>query len=123
LDHEKLEVDRAALAFLDWLEPMLPELPKSLSAVDPLDRASTSMPLPIAAGNGTFTGADRGRCFDLARGSALASAAAWDVRVAKQRCAQEDVAADKDRWGSIVSMRVGLIRSNSDYRLHEGNLE
>jgi hypothetical protein len=30
-EHEKLEVCRAALAFLDWLEPMLPELPKSLS--------------------------------------------------------------------------------------------
>jgi hypothetical protein len=67
LDRETLAVYRAALAFLDWLESMLPELPKSLSVVDPLDRANTSIPLPIAEGNGTFTGADRGRCRSTTR--------------------------------------------------------
>ena len=122
-DHEKLEVYRAALAFLDWLEPVLQKLPKSLSVVDQLDRASTSIPLNIAEGNGKFTGADRCRFLDIARGSALESAAALDVLVAKKRCAQEEVATGKDRLWSIVSMLVGLIRSNSDYRLHEGSLE
>jgi four helix bundle protein len=122
-DHEKLEVYRAALAFLDWLEPVLQQLPKSLSVVDQLDRASTSIPLNIAEGNGKFTGADRCRFFDTARGSALEAAAALDVLVAKKRCAQEEVAAGKDRLWSIVSMLVGLIRSNSDSRLHEGNRE
>jgi hypothetical protein len=51
--------------------------------------------------------------------------AALDVLVAKKRCVQEEVAAGKDRLWSIVSMLVGLIRSNSGYRLQEGegNLE
>jgi four helix bundle protein len=111
------------LAFLDWLEPLLKKFPKSLPVVDQLDRASTSIPLNIAEGNGKFTAADRCRFFDMARGSALESAAALDVLVAKKRCAQEEVAAGKDRLWSIVSMLVGLIRSNSDYRRHEGNLE
>jgi four helix bundle protein len=119
-DHEKLEVYRAALAFLVWLEPVLQRLPKSLAVVDQLDRSSTSIPLNIAEGNGKFTKADRCRFFDIAGGSALESAAALDVLVAKQRCVQEEVAAGKDRLWSIVSMLVGLIRSNSDYRLHEG---
>jgi four helix bundle protein len=122
-DHEKLEVYRAALAFLVWLEPVLQKLPRSLSVVDQLDRASTSIPLNIAEGNGKFTGADRCRFFDMARGSALESAAALDVLVAKQRCSLEEVAPGKDRLWSIVSMLVGLIKANSDYRLHEGNLQ
>lgn len=122
-DHERLEVYQAALSFLDWLEPVLQKLPKSLSVVDQLDRASTSIPLNIAEGNGKFTSADRCRFFDIARGSALESAAALDVLVAKKRCTQEEVAAGKDCLWSIVSILVGLIRSNSDYRLHEGGLE
>ncbi|MCP5517210.1 MAG: four helix bundle protein [Verrucomicrobiales bacterium] len=122
-DHEKLEVYRASLAFVEWLKPVLQKLPKSLSVSNQLDRASTSIPLNIAEGNGKFTGADRCRFFDIARGSALESAAALDVLVAKQRCAQEEVAVGKERLRGIVSMLVGLIRSNSDYRLHEGASE
>jgi hypothetical protein len=35
----------------------------------------------------------------------------------------EEVQPGKDRLWSIVSMLVGLIKANSDYRLHEGNPE
>ena len=122
-DHEKLEVCQASLAFIAWLEPILQKLPKSLSVTDQLDRASTSIPLNLAEGNGKFTGADRCRYFDNARGSALESAAALDVLVAKGRCAGEEVLPGKDRLWSIVSMLVGLIKANSDYRLHEENPE
>ena len=51
-DHEKLEVYQAGLALIVWLEPILQKLPKSLSVIDQLDRASTSIPLNIAEGNG-----------------------------------------------------------------------
>jgi four helix bundle protein len=47
-DHERLEVYQAALSFIEWLEPLLQKLPKSLSVTDQLDRASTSIPLNIA---------------------------------------------------------------------------
>jgi four helix bundle protein len=120
LDHEKLQVYQASLSFIAWLEPLLQRLPKSLSVADQLDRASTSIPLNIAEGNGKFTGPDRCRYFDNARGSALECAAALDVLVAKGKCASEEIAAGKDRLVSIVSQLVGLIRANSGYRLHEG---
>ena len=81
-DHERLEVYQASLSFIGWLEPVLQKLPKSLPVTDQLDRASTSIPLNIAEGNGKFTGADRCRFFDIARGSALESAAALDVLLA-----------------------------------------
>jgi four helix bundle protein len=119
-DHEKLEVYQAALAFISWLEPILQEQPKFLAVTGQLDRASTSIPLNLAEGNGKFTGPDRCRFFDNARGSALECAAALDVLVAKGRCAQEEVLSGKDRLRSIVSMLVGLIKANSDYRLHDG---
>jgi hypothetical protein len=50
----------------------------------------------------------------------LESAAALDVLVAKGRSSGEEVLAGKDRLWSIVSMLVGLIKANSDYRLHDG---
>ena len=120
-DHERLEVYRASLAFLVWLEPVVQKLPKSLAVVDQLDRASTSIPLNIAEGNGKFTGADRCRFFDNARGSALECAAALDVLYSKGRCSEEEILPGKDRLWSVVSMLVALIKANSDYRLHEGN--
>ena len=120
-DHEKLEVYQASLSFIAWLEPVLPKIAKSLSVRDQLDRASTSIPLNIAEGNGKFTGDDRCRFFDIARGSALESAAALAVLVAKGCCAGEEIRPGKDRLWSIVSMLVGLIKANSDYRLHDAS--
>ena len=70
-DHQKLEIYQGSLFFIAWLEPILRKLPKSLAVADQLDRARTSVPLNIAEGNGKFTGPDRCRYFDNARGSAL----------------------------------------------------
>ncbi len=120
LDHEKLEVYQACLAFIDWLNPLLRRMPKGLAVFDQLDRASTSIPLNIAEGNGKFTKPDRCRYFDHARGSALECAAALDVLVAKGLGTEQEIQPGKERLWRIVSMLVGLIRSNSDYRLHEG---
>ncbi len=84
-----------------------------------MDRASTSLALNLAEGNGKFTKPDRCRFFDISRGSALECAAALDVLVAKAKFAPEEVMPGKERLRGIVSMLVGLIRANSDYRLHE----
>ncbi len=119
-DHEKLEVYQAAIEHLRWIEPFLQALPRSLSVADQLDRASTSIPLNIAEGNGKFTEADRCRFFDIARGSALECAAALDVLAAKGRWSAENLEPGKERLFRIVSMLVGLIRANSGYRMHEG---
>jgi four helix bundle protein len=120
-DHEKLEVYRESLAFVAWLEPLLQKLPKSIAVQDQLDRASTSIALNLAEGNGKFTSPDRCRFFDMARGSALECAAALDVLSAKGRLEMTLVNSGKERLRRIVSMLVGLIKANSDYRLHEGD--
>jgi len=119
-DHERLEVYQASLQFITWLEPFLEKLPKSLAVRDQLDRASSSIPLNLAEGNGKFTKPDRCRFFDNARGSAFECAAGLDVLVAKRKFCVEEMTPGKERLRGIVSMTVGLIRATSDYRLHEG---
>lgn len=122
-DHEKLDVYRESLSFIAWLEPLLEALPKRLAVRDQLDRASTSIVLNLAEGNGKFTGPDRCKFFDISRGSALESASCLDVLVAKKRVELKDILQGKRSLRKVVSMLVGLIRSNSDYRLHDGPAE
>jgi four helix bundle protein len=116
-DHEKLTVYQDAIRFVAWADELLEILPKSLAAHGQLDRASTSIPLNIAEGNGKYTAPDRCRFFDIARGSALECAACLDVLVAKKRVAQAE--QGKAMLKCIVSMLVGLIRSTSAERVHE----
>ena len=118
-DHEKLHVYQASLAFIRWVTPILEKLPKGLAVWNQLDRASTSPPLNIAEGNGKFTAPARCKYFDIARGSALESAAALDVLVAKGQLAEQEIVPGKEILQSVVSMLVGLIRSNSADRLYE----
>jgi four helix bundle protein len=120
-DHEKPQVCQESLAFVAWLEPKMQKLAKTIAVRDQLDRASTSMVLNLAEGNGKFTLPDGCRFFDIARGSALECAAALDVLVAKGRCESDEIIPAKERLRGIVSMLVGLIKANSDYRLHEGD--
>jgi four helix bundle protein len=122
-DHEKLRVYQRAISFIVWCEPLFEKLPKTLSAVGQLDRASTSIPLNIAEGNGKFTAADRCQYFDIARGSALECAACLDVLVAKRRLCAEECLAGKQSLADVVSMLVGLIKSTSDSRLFEDSPE
>jgi four helix bundle protein len=119
LDHEKLGVYQKALEFITWTVPLLDNLPAGASVRNQLDRASTSIPLNIAEGNGKFTSADRCRFFDIARGSALESAACLDVMVAKGFMEKADVQPGKDILVQVVSMLFGLIRANSDVRVFE----
>ena len=118
-DHEKLTVYQRALTFIAWAETILESQPKTLSVRDQLDRASTSIPLNIAEGNGKFTSADRCKFFDTARGSALECAACLDVFVAKQRLQAEAIAEGKALLLEIVSMLVGLIKSQDSTRVFE----
>jgi four helix bundle protein len=120
-DHEKLDVYQESLAFVAWLEPILRKLPKTIAVRDQLDRAGSSIVLNLAEGNGKFTPADRCRFFDIARGSALECAAALDVLVAKGCYDFAAVEPGKQKLRRIVSMLVGLIKANSDYRLHDGD--
>jgi len=116
-DHEKLDVYQDAIGFVSWVDELLEGIPKSLAVYNQLDRATTSIALNIAEGNGKHTAADRCRFFDIARGSALECAACLDVSVAKKRIESAD--AGKAILVRIVSMLVGLIRSTSGSRVYE----
>jgi len=118
-DHEKLEVYQESLRFAAWSEDLLERLPKSAAVRDQLDRARTSIVLNIPEGNGKFTAPDRCRYFDNARGSALECAGCLDLIFIKKLLSEEDLDHGKTRLKSIVSMLVGLLRSNSPDRLHE----
>jgi len=115
-DHEKLNVYRNAIQFVVWSSELLESIPKSIAVYNQLDRASTSVPLNIAEGNGKHTPADRCRYFDIARGSALECAACLDVLVAKGTVSEELAGSGKKMLLDIVSMVVGLIRANSEQR-------
>ncbi len=115
-DHEKLCVYQQSIRFVAWVTDLLESIPKSIAAHDQLDRASTSVPLNIAEGNGKFTPKDRCKYFDTARGSALECAACLDVLHAKKKIDSETANIGKAFLIEVVSMLVGLIRSNSPDR-------
>jgi four helix bundle protein len=120
-DHEKLEVYREAIAFVAWLSVILESAVRVGDVKDQLDRASTSIPLNIAEGNGKYTPKDRCRYFDTAHGSALECAAGLDVLVAKAKLTPEQIRPGKEHLQRIVRMLIGLIKRNSTREYDKGN--
>jgi four helix bundle protein len=120
-DHEKLDVYRNSIAFCAWVGDFLPSITAKTSAKDQLDRASTSIPLNIAEGNGKFSVKDRARFLEMARGSALECAACLDVLVARKLTTSEQVAGAKTDLAAIVRMMIGLLKRFSERAdvLHE----
>jgi four helix bundle protein len=113
-DHEKLDVYREAIAFCAWTGDLLNSISAKAAAKDQLDRASTSIPLNIAEGNGKFSVKDRARFLEIARGSALESAAALDVLVARKLAAPEKIEGAKENLVRIVQMLMGMLRRFSE---------
>ena len=113
-DHEKLDVYREAISFCAWVGDLLNEIAAKAAAKDQLDRASTSIPLNIAEGNGKFSGKDRARFLEIARGSALECAACLDVLVARKLATPEQIENAKEKLARIVQMLMGMLRLFSD---------
>jgi four helix bundle protein len=118
-DHEGLEVYREAIAFIAWLSALLEGRLRTGDVKDQLDRASTSIPLNIAEGNGKYALKDRCRFFDIAHGSALECAAGLDVLLAKGKVTPEEVRPGKEHLQRIVRMLMGLIKRNSTRDYHK----
>jgi four helix bundle protein len=108
-DHEKLKVYQDALRFIEWVTPLLERLPGKVAAKDQLDRASTSVVLNIAEGNGKRSHPDRCRYFDSARGSGVECAACLDVLRVKGLVSPEETVIGKTILVEVVSMTAGLI--------------
>jgi four helix bundle protein len=113
-DHEKLDVYQEAIAFCGWVGEFLTAISPKAAAKDQLDRASTSIPLNIAEGNGKFSFRDRSRFFEMARGSALECAACLDVLLVRKLASEKQIVPAKERLVRIVQMLVGLLRKFSE---------
>lgn len=120
-DHEKLKVYQLALKFNELAYNVCRRIPKS-DIRDQLDRASNSIVLNIAEGNGKYSKKDRCRYFDISMGSTLESAACLDILFVKKIITEEERYRGKEILNDIVAMLIGLIKSNSD-RVYEDGFE
>jgi four helix bundle protein len=109
-DHEKLDVYQQSIAFRGWVGDLLSEITSKAAAKDQLDRASTSLPLNIAEGNGKFSDSDRSRFLEIARGSALECAVCLDVLVVRKLIAAERIISAKEQLVRIVNMLMGMLK-------------
>ena len=105
LGHERLDVYRLSIGYVAWVYAKA----KGLNGVhrparDQWLRASQSMPLNIAEGNGKTADADRRRYFEIARGSALECAAIQDVLVVGQALDKTESRSRKDELDRMAAM-------------------
>lgn len=122
--HENLKVYQRGVAFCGWCTAIVEGLPSRVAARDQLDRASTSIVLNIAEGNGKRSYRDRSRYFDIARGSALECAACLDVLVSRGLIQTDLAVQGKEQLFEIVSMVSGLLaRYSGDGRVDEEQTE
>jgi four helix bundle protein len=119
-DHEKFEVYRETIAFIAWLSAILENAVRVGDVKDQLDRASASIALNIAEGNGKYSPKDRCRFFDTAHGSALECAAGLDILVAKGKVTTDQIVPGKERLQKVVRMLMGLIKRNSTREYEKG---
>ena len=113
-DHERLEVYKLQLQFIEWVTPLLEDLEqrggrKTRDVCRHLDEASVSVLLNIAEGNGKRQRQVRAKFFDDARGSATECAACLDALVAKKICMIDEVQAGKTMLERVVSMLTKLV--------------
>jgi len=128
-DHEKLEVYQLQLRLLGWVAELLEhvqgsKLRRVAETMDQLDRASLSVLLNIAEGNGRRNSQQRVRFFDDARGSATECAACLDALVAKGAVTPERMAEGKAMLIRVVAMLSKLIErveGNLALREEDGN--
>lgn len=118
--HEKLNVYKRSLEFVEFADMLLLKQKERISVYDQLDRASTSIPLNIAEGSGKFTSKDKCRFYDIARGSTTESAACLDVLLVKKKIDANENSKGKEILFEIVSMLIGLIKSTTE-RVYEEN--
>jgi four helix bundle protein len=115
-DHEKLEVYQHSIKFVGRLAGLVGSVKEKKQIVllsevlNQLDRASISVVLNIAEGNGRRQMKQPIRFFDDARGSATECAACLDVLLAKGAVERNEIEEGKVLLISIVSMLSKLVQ-------------
>ena len=111
-DHEKLDVYKAAAAFVVLTEQIVDQFPPGRAYLtDQLRRASSSIAFNIAEGAGEFTRQDKARFYRMARRSGTECAAILDV---SKRLGLIEPKLFEQAYGllfRIVSMLTRMVRS------------
>lgn len=112
--HEKLVVYQASLQYVAYVYDLASRLQgHHRHARDQLLRASQSIPLNIAEGNGKTSPADRRRYFEIARGSALECAVVQDVLQVGSAISVVENQQSKQLLNRIVAMLTKLCQAQS----------
>jgi four helix bundle protein len=120
--HERLDVYKISLQYVKWVYDIEDRLTgKHRHAKDQLLRASQSITLNIAEGNGKSSYKDRSRFFEITRGSTLECAAIQDVLEIGGILNKNENKNAKQLLLRIVSMLTKL--SQKGYSVHEDDVE
>jgi four helix bundle protein len=112
--HEKLDVYQAALTYVGYAYRLAARLKGNhRHARDQLLRASQSIPLNIAEGNGRRSPPDRRHFFHIARASALECAAVQDILCIGEALTEQENAEGKQLLLRVVSVLTRLAQSQS----------
>ena len=120
-DHERLEVYQESIAFIAWLSALLDGTVRIGEVKDQLDRASTSIPLNIAEGNGKYAARDSCGFLISPMARRVKFTAGLDILVAKAKLKPDQVRPRKESLQRIVRMLIGLIKRHSTREYHKGD--
>ena len=113
-DHERLDVNRLALAFIVVANDVAQALPRGRSYIaDQIQRAATSVVLNLAEGAGEYGPNDKARFYRMSKRSATECSAVLDVCKELNIVAPERYAVGREQLLRIVSMLVRLAQSAS----------
>jgi four helix bundle protein len=119
-DHEKLDVYRVAVEFAVWAHEIGKQIPRSERNIrDQWNRASVSIPLNIAEGNGKRSSADRKRFLEISRGSSLECASILDLLLQIRFVSPQESMHGKELLHREVSMLTKMIRGKEAVRMGE----
>ena len=115
ISYEKLEVYQLSLDCVEQSLLVLKDLPKGYAELNSqLKRAVFSVSLNIAEGAGKSTKADKKRFYDIARGSAMESAAICDILLRANLIGEADHSQLKDLLHRVISI-LSKLSSNLAY--------
>ena len=116
--HERLDVYRLSLKYVSIVYELSNKLKgNNRHARDQLLRASQSIPLNIAEGNGKTSEGDRRRFFEIARGSAFECSAIQDILQIGNAITAIENNRGKELLNRIVSMLTKL--GSYSYKVRE----
>jgi four helix bundle protein len=111
-DHEKLDVYKMAVEFVELADEISDDLPKGRHyLVDQIRRAAASIVLNIAEGAGEYSGPEKARFYRMAKRSTTECAAIIDVFDKLKLIDSNAVRKSKDSLLRIVQMLVKLVQA------------